>query len=120
MGGRSSARSIARVSRLSRPALTPWCMAAAPFPNRRRHHCRYPARRGVGTTPRRHVRSRTQRAELATSMGGDRLGKVRVAIIGVGNCASALVQGVDYYRTAPDTDVVPGLMHVNLGGYHIG
>src|SRR5437764_5724839 len=53
-------------------------------------------------------------------MGGDRLGKVRVAIIGVGNCASALVQGVDYYRTAPDTDVVPGLMHVNLGGYHVG
>src|SRR5207248_2274356 len=55
-----------------------------------------------------------------TSMGGDRLGKVRVAIIGVGNCASALVQGVHYYRTAPETDMVPGLMHVNLGGYHIG
>ncbi len=45
--------------------------------------------------------------------------KVRVAIIGVGNCASSLVQGVHYYRNAKDTDFVPGLMHVNLGGYHV-
>ena len=45
--------------------------------------------------------------------------KVRVAIIGVGNCASSLVQGVEFYRDAdPDADV-PGLMHVDLGGYHI-
>ncbi len=45
--------------------------------------------------------------------------KVRVAIIGVGNCASSLVQGVHFYRDAADSDRVPGLMHVNLGGYHI-
>ncbi|MCA1954009.1 MAG: inositol-3-phosphate synthase [Anaerolinea sp.] len=45
--------------------------------------------------------------------------KVRVAIIGVGNCASSLVQGVHFYKDAADTDRVPGLMHVNLGGYHI-
>jgi len=45
--------------------------------------------------------------------------KVRVAIIGVGNCASSLVQGVHYYRKTPDDAAVPGLMHVNLGGYHI-
>ena len=45
--------------------------------------------------------------------------KVRVAIIGVGNCASSLVQGVHYYRDAKETDTVPGLMHVNLGGYHV-
>ncbi|MGB9672876.1 MAG: inositol-3-phosphate synthase [Anaerolineales bacterium] len=45
--------------------------------------------------------------------------KVRVAIIGVGNCASSLVQGVHYYRNATDEEFVPGLMHVNLGGYHI-
>ena len=45
--------------------------------------------------------------------------KVRVAIIGVGNCASALVQGVHFYRDAKDEDRVPGLMHVNLGGYHV-
>jgi myo-inositol-1-phosphate synthase len=45
--------------------------------------------------------------------------KVRVAIIGVGNCASALVQGVEFYRNAKDDDEVPGLMNVNLGGYHI-
>src|ERR687886_648403 len=48
------------------------------------------------------------------------MSKVRVAIIGVGNCASALVQGVHYYRDAADDALVPGLMHVNLGGYHIG
>ncbi len=45
--------------------------------------------------------------------------KVRVAIIGVGNCASSLVQGVEYYRNAHEDERVPGLMHVNLGGYHI-
>jgi len=45
--------------------------------------------------------------------------KVRVAIIGVGNCASSFVQGLHYYRNAKETDRIPGLMHVNLGGYHI-
>ncbi|MSP12620.1 MAG: inositol-3-phosphate synthase [Chloroflexi bacterium] len=45
--------------------------------------------------------------------------KVRVAIIGVGNCASSLVQGVQYYQNAKAGDFVPGLMHVNLGGYHV-
>ncbi|HSR49090.1 MAG TPA: inositol-3-phosphate synthase [Anaerolineales bacterium] len=45
--------------------------------------------------------------------------KVRVAIIGVGNCASSLVQGVHYYRNAKPGDKIPGLMHVDLGGYHI-
>jgi myo-inositol-1-phosphate synthase len=46
-------------------------------------------------------------------------GKVRVAIIGVGNCANSLLQGREYYKDAPDDQFVPGLMHVNLGGYHI-
>ena len=45
--------------------------------------------------------------------------KVRVAIIGVGNCASSLVQGLQFYKDTPDDETVPGLMHVNLGGYHI-
>ena len=45
--------------------------------------------------------------------------KVRVAIIGVGNCASAFVQGVEYYKNADPNERVPGLMHVDLGGYHI-
>lgn len=45
--------------------------------------------------------------------------KIRVAIIGAGNCASSLVQGVQYYKNAKDDDRVPGVMHVNLGGYHI-
>jgi myo-inositol-1-phosphate synthase len=45
--------------------------------------------------------------------------KVRVAIVGVGNCASSLVQGVHYYRRAKPGDNVPGLMHVELGGYHV-
>src|SRR4051795_1040615 len=45
--------------------------------------------------------------------------KVRVAIIGVGNCASSLVQGIEYYKDAKPDEFVPGLMHVDLGGYHI-
>ncbi len=49
-------------------------------------------------------------------MGKD---KVRAAIIGVGNCASSLVQGVEYYNNAQEDDFIPGLMHVNLGGYHV-
>ena len=47
------------------------------------------------------------------------MGRINVAIIGVGNCASSLVQGVHYYSKADEDDFVPGLMHVNLGGYHI-
>lgn len=47
------------------------------------------------------------------------MGKIRVGIIGVGNCASSFVQGVEYYKNASVKDFVPGLMHVNLGGYHI-
>ncbi len=46
-------------------------------------------------------------------------GKVRVAIVGVGNCASALVQGVSYYRGVSDNTFVPGLMHARLDGYHV-
>jgi len=45
--------------------------------------------------------------------------KVRVAIIGVGNCASSFVQGVEYYKDASEDDFIPGLMHTNLGGYHV-
>lgn len=48
------------------------------------------------------------------------MSKVRVALIGVGNCASSLVQGVVHYRDAAPAEFVPGLMHVNLGGYHVG
>ena len=48
------------------------------------------------------------------------MGKIRVAIIGVGNCASALVQGVHFYKNAKEDEFIPGVMHVNLGGYHIG
>lgn len=47
------------------------------------------------------------------------MGMINVAIIGVGNCASSLVQGVYYYKNAKENEFVPGLMHVNLGGYHV-
>ncbi len=47
------------------------------------------------------------------------MGKIRTAIIGVGNCASSLVQGIQYYREAKEGDLVPGLMHVFVGPYHI-
>jgi myo-inositol-1-phosphate synthase len=59
-------------------------------------------------------------APKATAAKGRYQGdKVRVAIIGVGNCASAFVQGVEYYKNANPNEDVPGLMHVDLGGYHI-
>ena len=48
------------------------------------------------------------------------MAKVRVAIIGVGNCACSLVQGVQFYKDAPDDAFIPGLMHPRLGGYHVG
>ncbi len=47
------------------------------------------------------------------------MGKINVAVIGAGNCASSLVQGVHYYRKTKEGEFVPGLMHINLGGYHI-
>ncbi|HEY6957634.1 MAG TPA: inositol-3-phosphate synthase, partial [Candidatus Limnocylindria bacterium] len=56
-------------------------------------------------------------AKARTAKAGRR--KIRVAIIGVGNCASSLVQGVYYYRNAKPGDQIPGIMHVDLGGYHL-
>jgi myo-inositol-1-phosphate synthase len=47
------------------------------------------------------------------------MSKIRLAIAGVGNCASSLVQGIEYYQDADPADQVPGLMHVDLGGYHV-
>jgi myo-inositol-1-phosphate synthase len=47
------------------------------------------------------------------------MNKVRIAIVGVGNCASSLIQGLEYYKDASPEDRVPGLMHVELGGYHV-
>src|SRR5688500_5564066 len=59
-------------------------------------------------------------AKKRTAKSGRGAGRrIRVAIIGVGNCASSLVQGVHYYRNAKAGDPIPGLMHVDLGGYHI-
>jgi myo-inositol-1-phosphate synthase len=70
-------------------------------------------------------RPQTDRKEAMASTNGSTNGrarskeKVRVAIIGVGNCANSLLQGVEYYKDAPSDQFVPGLMHVDLGGYHI-
>src|SRR3954469_10167256 len=56
-------------------------------------------------------------ARSAFDEGSHAMAKVRVALVGVGNCASSLVQGVRFYANARDDEFVPGLMHVNLGGY---
>ncbi|MFQ6077176.1 MAG: inositol-3-phosphate synthase, partial [Candidatus Bathyarchaeia archaeon] len=48
------------------------------------------------------------------------MGEIRVAIVGVGNCASALVQGVHYYRDIKDECLIPGLLHADFGGYRVG
>jgi myo-inositol-1-phosphate synthase len=68
--------------------------------------------------------NRRRKEPMATTNGskngaGRGKDKVRVAIIGVGNCANSLLQGVQYYKDAAPSDTVPGLMHVDLGGYHI-
>jgi myo-inositol-1-phosphate synthase len=68
--------------------------------------------------------SNRKRKEPMATRNGSKNGrrakdKVRVAIIGVGNCANSLLQGVEYYKDAKPEDSVPGLMHVDLGGYHI-
>lgn len=47
------------------------------------------------------------------------MSKIKVAIVGLGNCASSLVQGIEYYKNAKEGDFIPGVMHVNFGGYHI-
>jgi myo-inositol-1-phosphate synthase len=67
----------------------------------------------------RAERTATEPVAAPATGNGKPSGKVRVAIVGVGNCASSLVQGVEYYRNARAKDFVPGLMHVDLGGYHI-
>ena len=66
-------------------------------------------------TPRKDTMAR----ENGSQNGKGRNGKVRVAVIGVGNCANSLLQGVEYYKDAPPDEFVPGLMHVDLGGYHV-
>jgi|SRR5665811_2344618 len=47
------------------------------------------------------------------------MSKIKVAIVGIGNCASSLIQGIEYYKNSNDNEFVPGLMHVNFGGYHV-
>ncbi|HZG98322.1 MAG TPA: inositol-3-phosphate synthase, partial [Nocardioidaceae bacterium] len=47
------------------------------------------------------------------------MGSIRVAIVGVGNCATSLIQGVEYYKDADPSQAVPGLMHVKFGDYHV-
>jgi myo-inositol-1-phosphate synthase len=71
-----------------------------------------PHKGGPSTRAATHAASSNGRARYQQD-------KVRVAIIGVGNCASAFVQGVHYYKDADPNELVPGLMHVDLGGYHV-
>ncbi|HET9681522.1 MAG TPA: hypothetical protein VFP19_05730, partial [Candidatus Limnocylindrales bacterium] len=71
----------------------------------------------MSTTNGKNGSNGTQAGTWAGSKRKD--GKIRVAIVGVGNCASSLVQGRYYYENAKKDDFVPGLMHVELGGYHV-
>ena len=74
-----------------------------------------------GSHRRLYSDEQEQRLEANGSGNGavDHEDEVRVAIVGVGNCASSFVQGVEYYKDADPADFVPGLMHVDLGGYHV-
>ncbi len=75
---------------------------------------------GIGRAPqgRAGEPSRGHGQPLQIVTDSDR--KIRVGIVGVGNCASALVQGVHFYRDCSDDEAPPGLMHLQLGGYHVG
>ena len=73
---------------------------------------------GVPSTGKR-TRKDTMASTNGSKNGARSKDKVRVALIGVGNCANSLLQGVEYYKDASPEDSVPGLMHVDLGGYHI-
>ena len=87
-----------------------------PLANRARAATKRVAAGGVSPT----AASAAMSSREAPRAGEDQSGSpIRVAIAGVGNCASSLVQGVEYYRDADPTDEVPGLMHVTLGGYHV-
>jgi myo-inositol-1-phosphate synthase len=72
-----------------------------------------------GLDPQRKETMSARNGKSNTNGAGRADGKVRVAIVGVGNCANSLLQGTEYYKDADDDKFVPGLMHVNLGGYHI-
>jgi myo-inositol-1-phosphate synthase len=75
---------------------------------------------GLGVPPVSNRKGKELMASTNGSKNGARAkDKVRVAVIGVGNCANSLLQGVEYYKDAKPDDSVPGLMHVDLGGYHI-
>ena len=90
--------------------------AAASSPTKRPADGRVQTTRATGRVGRTHRR----RAKMSAGNGSRKSdGKVRVAIVGVGNCASSLVQGVQYYQNASPGEFVPGLMHVDLGGYHV-
>jgi myo-inositol-1-phosphate synthase len=76
------------------------------------------ARQAESRDPR-EIAERFQGVHVRTESGGERSGTIRVGIVGVGNCAASLVQGVHYYRDADPAHKVPGLMHVQLGPYHV-
>jgi len=76
-------------------------------------------RQGARTMPARSSKPQTSRRAAPSRNGRRKDGKINVAIIGVGNCASSLVQGRYFYQDARDGEVIPGIMHATLGGYHI-
>jgi myo-inositol-1-phosphate synthase len=74
---------------------------------------------GLGVPAQSNRKGRKPMASTNGKQNGRAKDTVRVAVIGVGNCANSLLQGVEYYKDAKPEDSVPGLMHVDLGGYHI-
>lgn len=85
----------------------------------RRAACPVPGTPRDGYARRNHHVS-AQSGPHSHTQGATGMGSVRVAIVGVGNCAASLVQGVEYYKDADPASKVPGLMHVQFGGYHVG
>src|SRR5262245_33479302 len=85
------------------------------------HQPRTPLSRAMtrATPPAARPPRPTRRPETPARKEQNLMGSVRVAIVGVGNCATSLIQGVEYYKDADPAGTVPGLMHVTFGDYHV-
>src|ERR671910_799882 len=86
---------------------------------RRARHRRHRRRPGLARPAHRRRARARQRRRWRRPHRRKPMSTIRLAIAGVGNCASSLVQGIEYYKDADPTEQVPGLMHVGLGGYHV-
>ncbi len=111
---RQEPRALRQLHRRARTARAGLRRARGPLAQRADHR-----RARTPRPPPSSTTSRTTNRSPRSTTRSYPMGSIRVAIVGVGNCASSLVQGVEYYKDADPTGTVPGLMHVMFGDYHV-